>query len=128
MVQNSQRNPVTTALNTKLFHRVTLSIATNASDNGLQSESSIGYQERSKILVPYRWANSLSLSQALGSATVPIHDVHDVYSASYSKCEQVLRCKLASLYRIIDLFGWSQGIYNHVTVCCLSISEIYSTV
>jgi hypothetical protein len=23
---------------------------------------------------------------------------------------------LAALYRLVDLFGWSQSIYNHITV------------
>jgi hypothetical protein len=26
------------------------------------------------------------------------------------------RCKLAALYRLVDLHGWTQGIYNHITV------------
>ena len=39
----------------------------------------------------------------------------------YSKGEKVLRCKLAAVYRLIDLYGWTQGIYNHVTVSALYI-------
>lgn len=31
--------------------------------------------------------------------------------------ERTLRNKLAALYRLVDLFQWSQGIYNHITVC-----------
>ena len=34
----------------------------------------------------------------------------------YAKGEKVLRCKLAAVYRLIELRGWTQGIYNHVTV------------
>ena len=34
----------------------------------------------------------------------------------FVKGEKILRCKLAALFRIIDLYGWSQNIYNHVTV------------
>jgi hypothetical protein len=26
------------------------------------------------------------------------------------------RCKLASIYRLVDLKGWSESIYNHITV------------
>ena len=29
--------------------------------------------------------------------------------------EKLLRCKLASVYRLVQLQGWSQGIYNHIT-------------
>ncbi|KAF0305631.1 Alpha-adducin [Amphibalanus amphitrite] len=34
----------------------------------------------------------------------------------YSAEEQAVRCKLASLYRLVDARGWSMGIYNHITV------------
>ncbi|KAF0292902.1 Alpha-adducin [Amphibalanus amphitrite] len=33
----------------------------------------------------------------------------------YSAEEQAVRCKLASLYRLVDARGWSMGIYNHIT-------------
>jgi ribulose-5-phosphate 4-epimerase/fuculose-1-phosphate aldolase len=26
------------------------------------------------------------------------------------------RCKLAAAYRMVDLRGWSENIYNHITV------------
>ncbi|CAD5213787.1 unnamed protein product [Bursaphelenchus okinawaensis] len=34
----------------------------------------------------------------------------------YTIKERVLRNKLATLYRLVDLFQWSQGIYNHITL------------
>lgn len=34
----------------------------------------------------------------------------------YTKGEKVLRCKLAAVYRLMDLYGWTQGIHNHITV------------
>lgn len=34
----------------------------------------------------------------------------------YSDDERQLRIKLAAVYRLIELNGWSMGIYNHVTV------------
>uniref|UniRef100_A0A8C9SKI9 Alpha-adducin n=1 Tax=Scleropages formosus TaxID=113540 RepID=A0A8C9SKI9_SCLFO len=33
-----------------------------------------------------------------------------------AKGEKLLRCKLAAFYRLADLFGWAQLIYNHLTV------------
>jgi adducin len=35
---------------------------------------------------------------------------------AYTKQEKFTRCKLAAIYRLIDMYGWTQGIYNHVTV------------
>lgn len=30
--------------------------------------------------------------------------------------DELLRCKLAATYRLVDLKGWSWNIYNHITV------------
>lgn len=54
---------------------------------------------------------------------VPINDIRGVESMGYAKGEKILRCKLAAVYRLMDLYGWTQNIYNHITVsshfCCL---------
>jgi len=34
----------------------------------------------------------------------------------YAKGEKILRCKLAAVYRLMDLYGWTQGIYNQISV------------
>ncbi|EGT60263.1 hypothetical protein CAEBREN_31563 [Caenorhabditis brenneri] len=44
----------------------------------------------------------------------PIADVED--EGKYDSEELTQRNKLAALYRLVDLFRWSQGIYNHITV------------
>merc|ERR1719317_307664 len=46
---------------------------------------------------------------------IPINDIRGIDSMVYAKGEKLLRCKLAAVYRLIDLHGWTQGIYNHVT-------------
>lgn len=35
--------------------------------------------------------------------------------AGYAKGEKVLRCKLAAVYRLMDLYGWAQGVGNQIT-------------
>jgi len=51
-----------------------------------------------------------------GGCTLPINDIRGLEGMSYTKQEKLLRCKLAAVYRLIDLYGWTQNIYNHVTV------------
>lgn len=46
----------------------------------------------------------------------PVNDLRGSDSIAYDKGEKLLRCKLAAFYRLADLFGWSQLIYNHITV------------
>jgi len=61
------------------------------------------------------------ISQATGSGVVPkpilpVDDFEDDVPSDYVKGEKSLRCKVASLYRLVDYFGWTQAIYNHITV------------
>lgn len=45
----------------------------------------------------------------------PINDVRGGDGLQYSKCEKQLRCKLSTLFRLIDLHGWSDGLSGHIT-------------
>uniref|UniRef100_A0A493TNL0 Adducin 1 n=1 Tax=Anas platyrhynchos platyrhynchos TaxID=8840 RepID=A0A493TNL0_ANAPP len=56
-----------------------------------------------------------ALNMSLGMVT-PVNDLRGSDSIAYEKGEKLLRCKLAAFYRLADLFGWSQLIYNHITV------------
>lgn len=44
---------------------------------------------------------------------------------AYTKQEKLTRCKLAAVYRLIDMYGWTQGIYNHVTVRTILASSSF---
>ncbi|KAG9508567.1 Protein hu-li tai shao, partial [Fragariocoptes setiger] len=54
-------------------------------------------------------------SLRLGPAIIPINDIRGVDALKYDKGERLLRCKVAAVYRLVDLNGWSQSIYNHIT-------------
>ena len=47
---------------------------------------------------------------------LPIDDLRGVNASKYTLAERHLRCKLAAVYRLVDMFGWSQLIHNHITV------------
>ncbi|XP_023339360.1 protein hu-li tai shao isoform X3 [Eurytemora carolleeae] len=57
----------------------------------------------------------MNIKSGSPSAVIPINDIRGLDSLVYAKGEKQLRCKLAAVYRLIDLHGWTQGIYNHVT-------------
>ena len=56
------------------------------------------------------------VSTRAGDAIIPINDLRGVNSTKYTLAERQIRCKLAAVYRLADMFGWSQLIYNHITV------------
>lgn len=49
------------------------------------------------------------------NCVIPINDIRGIEAMGYGKGEKILRCKLASVYRLIDLYGWSQGCSTLVT-------------
>ncbi|XP_063912463.1 uncharacterized protein Hts isoform X3 [Zophobas morio] len=49
------------------------------------------------------------------NCVVPINDIRGIEAMSYGKGEKILRCKLAAVFRLIDLYGWTQGTNTLVT-------------
>nr|NVI74734.1 hu li tai shao [Cucujiformia] len=49
------------------------------------------------------------------SCVLPINDIRGIEAMGYGKGEKILRCKLAAVYRLIDLCGWNQGPASLVT-------------
>ena len=46
----------------------------------------------------------------------PIDDLRGTSRNVYSNDETERRCKLAACYRLVDLMGWSEGIFNHISL------------
>ncbi|XP_043095196.1 beta-adducin isoform X11 [Puntigrus tetrazona] len=51
---------------------------------------------------------SLPVSQSTVSMVTPINDLHGWDPGSMVKGERLMRCKLASVHRLLDLYGWTQ--------------------
>lgn len=58
---------------------------------------------------------SMKASNRPTTSIIPINDIRQLETINYAKGEKQLRCKLASVYRLIEQHGWTQSIYNHVT-------------
>ncbi|KAM9365449.1 gamma-adducin-like isoform 2-T2 [Pholidichthys leucotaenia] len=46
----------------------------------------------------------------------PVNDLYGIESPSFAKGEKQSRCRLASLYRLVDLFGWARFTSSYITV------------
>lgn len=77
-------------------------------------------QQVTELLLP----NKRTSNTRSGHCLIPINDIRGVDGIRYTKLEKLLRCKLAAVYRLIDLYGWSENIYNHVTVSIL-LNELW---
>ncbi|VDN04819.1 unnamed protein product [Thelazia callipaeda] len=71
-------------------------------------------QRLSELTLPHGQIAASSLHSIGVGAVIPIADLKK--NDSYTRVEKMFRNKLASLYRLVDLFQWSQGIYNHITL------------
>lgn len=79
--------------------------------NDEQNQESL--QTLSNLLLPITKLDATSCK----GPVLPVNDIRGIDSRLYVKNERYLRCKLASLYRVIDLYGWNYGTcQNHVSV------------
>ncbi|XP_040905971.1 adducin 3 (gamma) b isoform X1 [Toxotes jaculatrix] len=46
----------------------------------------------------------------------PVNDLYGIESPSFAKGEKQSRCRLASLYRLVDLFSWARFTSSYITV------------
>ncbi|XP_074188240.1 beta-adducin [Rhinolophus sinicus] len=46
----------------------------------------------------------------------PINDLHTADSLNLAKGERLMRCKMSSVYRLLDLYGWAQLSDTYVTL------------
>jgi len=55
--------------------------------------------------------------QAIQKNSDPVDDLDKRAPGKYSAAEAEQRRKTAAMFRLIDLFGWTEGIYGHVWTC-----------
>lgn len=60
-------------------------------------------------------AGPLTSPISLGSVT-PVNDLYGIESPSFAKGEKLNRCRLASLYRLVDLFSWARFTSSYITL------------
>ena len=57
-----------------------------------------------------------------GLSSSVIADIRGAETLHYTKKDRQLRCKLASVYRLMQMFGWGKGIYDRAACTVSSIS------
>ncbi|XP_062913154.1 beta-adducin isoform X1 [Mobula hypostoma] len=66
------------------------------------------------------WRNSASQAASVERKGVtmvaPINDFRAMESLAFVKGERLMRCKVASIHRLLDLFGWAQLANTYITL------------
>lgn len=65
-------------------------------------------------LIPWRPNGGLG-NFVTASSVIHVNDLKGPKPSGFAEGETQLRCKLAALYRVVELCGWSHGIYNHIS-------------
>ncbi|KAK7109301.1 hypothetical protein V1264_013365 [Littorina saxatilis] len=113
MKQMEGRSRVSVVLNSQAFKEELETIVNEQIRQGGPA-SLFALQQISDLLGPSaRGAGGSSFARS--SPVIPINDIRGVETFGYTKQEKVLRCKLAAAYRLVDLSGWTHGIYNHIS-------------
>ncbi|XP_067657480.1 protein hu-li tai shao-like isoform X15 [Haliotis asinina] len=120
--QMENRSRVSVILNSQAFREELEQIVEEQLASGSHPASLIALQQISDLLLPHSRSNLGSMAKG-ASPVIPVNDIRGVDSMNYTKGEKVLRCKLASLYRLVDMNGWTHGIYNHISVRVSQESE-----
>ena len=124
MRQMESRQRVSSILNSQAFREELESIIADQLKHGPHPSSLIALQQISELLLPNtnsRWQQVSNMGKANvtelngGNVLIPVNDIRGIDTLNYVKGERILRCKLASLFRIVDLYGWTSGISNHIT-------------
>ncbi|KAK1905366.1 Gamma-adducin [Dissostichus eleginoides] len=68
-------------------------------------------------------AGPLTSPISVGTVT-PVNDLYGIESPSYVKGEKTSRCRLASLYRLVDLFSWARFTTSTLLPRGLSFAEV----
>lgn len=109
MREMERRKRVEAIMSSKLFREELERIVDSARDGGT---SGILQQLSDIVGVPISRVGSIFKSSG---CMVPINDIRGVESMGYAKGEKILRCKLAATFRLLDLFGWTQGLGAQIT-------------
>lgn len=123
MKEMERNKRVSLILNSQAFREELEAIIDSQLKSGHHPASLMALQQISELVLPhYRYNQTSSYSSGGrvggvggGGTIMPVADIRNADSESYVKGEKILRCKLASLYRLVELHGWTQGIYNHIS-------------
>ncbi|XP_071051008.1 protein hu-li tai shao isoform X2 [Onthophagus taurus] len=106
-----RRKRVDMIMSSKLFREELERIIETQLKDGSGSASGLMQQISDMMGVGKTAGNTFKASNCV----VPINDIRGIEAMGYAKGEKILRCKLAAVFRLVDLYGWSQGTSTLIT-------------
>ncbi|XP_077205784.1 gamma-adducin isoform X1 [Paroedura picta] len=110
-----QRKRVTQILQSPAFREDLESLIHEQMKKGNNPTGLLALQQIADYIMASSFAGFSSSPLSLGMVT-PINDLSGIDTTAFVKGEKLTRCKLASLYRLTDLFGWAHLANSYITV------------
>ncbi|XP_071605459.1 gamma-adducin isoform X1 [Heliangelus exortis] len=110
-----QRKRVTQILQSPAFREDLECLIQEQMKKGNNPTGLLALQQIAEYITASSFAGFSSASLSHGIIT-PINDLPGIDTSSFVKGEKLTRCKLASLYRLADLFGWAHLPNTYITV------------
>ncbi|KAM4703460.1 gamma-adducin isoform 1-T1 [Rhinophrynus dorsalis] len=110
-----QKKRVTQILKSPAFRDDLESLIQDQMYKGNNPAGLLALQQIADYIMVSSFAGFSSSPLSLGMVT-PINDIHPTAEAAMTKGEKLIRCKLASMYRLADLFGWAHLTNAYITV------------
>uniref|UniRef100_A0A8C5WLM1 Adducin 3 n=1 Tax=Leptobrachium leishanense TaxID=445787 RepID=A0A8C5WLM1_9ANUR len=110
-----QKKRVTQILKSQAFREDLESLIQDQMNKGNNPTGLLALQQISDYITASSFAGFASSSLSLGMVS-PINDIQASAEAAMVKGERLTRCKLASMYRLADLFGWAHLTNSYITV------------
>ncbi|NXA02013.1 ADDG protein, partial [Nesospiza acunhae] len=110
-----QRKRVTQILQSPAFREDLECLIQEQMKKGNNPTGLLALQQIAEYITGSTFTGFSSSSLSHGMIT-PINDLPGVDTSSFVKGEKLTRCKLASLYRLADLFGWAHLPNTYITV------------
>ncbi|XP_011362067.1 gamma-adducin isoform X2 [Pteropus vampyrus] len=110
-----QRKRVTQILQSPAFREDLECLIQEQLKKGYNPTGLLALQQIADYIMASSFSGFTSPPLSLGMVT-PINDLPGAETSSYVKGEKLTRCKLASLYRIADLFGWTHLANTYISV------------
>ncbi|NXX55334.1 ADDG protein, partial [Scopus umbretta] len=110
-----QRKRVTQILQSPAFREDLECLIQEQMKKGNNPTGLLALQQIAEYITASSFTGFSSSSLSHGMIT-PINDLPGIDTSSFVKGEKLTRCKLASLYRLADLFGWAHLPNAYITV------------
>ncbi|KAF8777949.1 protein hu-li tai shao-like isoform X2 [Argiope bruennichi] len=110
-----RRKRVEIIMNSQVFREELERIIESQMSEGYVQADLAALQQVTELLLPHT-SRTTTTSVRSGSCVIPINDIRGVDGLRYAKGEKILRSKLAAVYRLIDLYGWAESMFNNITV------------